>query len=236
MEVSGQLELFPAKGKHHLLKHEFQEGQRFGRLVTVDEVQLRKGKQWVRFWICQCDCGTVRAISVSNLVADKASSCSCLRDEKIARVNLQHGLSGTPEHGIWMGMIQRCENPNQEAYADYGGRGIKVCERWRDFANFYTDMGPRPSPEHSIDRYPDNDGDYRPGNVRWTTAFEQVHNRRPRRRLTHCGHGHEFTSENTHLTRNGHQSCRACGREHARNQRKKKRGESVHLPNRQRSE
>src|SRR5262245_33615736 len=85
---------------------------------------------------------------------------------------------------IWRGMIRRCENPNDSRYEDYGARGISVCARWRDsFEAFAEDMGPRPSPDHSIDRYPNNNGNYEPGNCRWATQKQQARNMRTNRRL-----------------------------------------------------
>ncbi|HEX7893188.1 MAG TPA: hypothetical protein VF447_03285 [Terriglobales bacterium] len=88
-------------------------------------------------------------------------------------------MTHTREYRAWAGMIQRCTNPKHARWADWGGRGITVCERWRSFENFYADMGNRPSPAHSLDRFPDNDGNYEPGNVRWATRSEQQLNKRP---------------------------------------------------------
>jgi hypothetical protein len=88
-----------------------------------------------------------------------------------------HGMSYTPEHVAWTAMWDRTTNPNNNSFPRYGGRGIRVCDEWRDFAVFYHDMGPKPTPDHSLDRYPDNDGNYEPGNVRWATDAEQTHNR-----------------------------------------------------------
>lgn len=93
-----------------------------------------------------------------------------------------HGKSKTPEFAAWMNMIDRCRNPRARAYPSYGGRGIRVCRRWRaSFEAFLADVGPRPSEKHSIDRHPDNDGDYEPSNVRWATDVEQSINRRSTR-------------------------------------------------------
>ncbi len=89
-----------------------------------------------------------------------------------------HGKSRTPEHWVWWEMVRRCTWSKHKAYPLYGGRGIKVCARWMNFENFLADMGPRPSSKHSIDRYPNNDGNYELGNCRWATMLEQSRNRR----------------------------------------------------------
>lgn len=99
---------------------------------------------------------------------------------------LKHNAS--PEYVAWHAMIKRCHNPNDRCFHNYGGRGIKVCERWKaSFLDFLADVGPRPSSRHSIDRFPDNDGDYEPGNVRWATGAQQACNKRTSRLITHEG-------------------------------------------------
>jgi hypothetical protein len=116
-------------------------------------------------------------------------SCGCLHLERakehIAARNQTHGLSHTPEYEIWCGIIKRCCNPKNRSWKNYGGRGIKVCARWREsFGSFLADMGPRPSTTHSIERK-DNDGDYEPENCVWATPAEQARNTRRTLTITH---------------------------------------------------
>jgi len=148
-------------------------GDRFDRLVAqADEVS---GQRRLSF---ACDCGKVKEFSISNVLAGKSRSCGCLRAAQLADRNYRHGWAGTSEHNIWSSMLARCANPNDKAFANYGGRGIYVCDRWKKFENFLLDMGPRPA-GFSIDRI-NNDGPYEPTNCRWATSLEQRHNQRPR--------------------------------------------------------
>ena len=125
------------------------------------------------------------------------------------------GMRGTPVYNSWHAMIQRCTNPRHRSWADYGGRGIVVCDRWRDFANFYADMGDRPAGT-TLDRYPDVNGNYEPANCRWAVKAEQARNKRPKMR---CRYGHKLTPENTRTRGNGTRRCLTCARDRQRERR-----------------
>jgi len=166
----------------------------FGRW-TVIRYAGKQGKH--PMWECRCQCGTKKIIHATNLTRHTSQSCGCLNSEITAqrnRDNAIHGQSGngsrgkfaTPEYEAWIAMLKRCDKPSTRGYQHYGGRGIKVCKRWRSFVNFFADMGPRPSPTHSIDRI-NNDGDYTPRNCRWSTNREQGRNRRTNVLLTMKG-------------------------------------------------
>jgi len=143
-------------------------GQRFGRLTAVKQGSAR-GRSGKRWW-CECDCGfSCVLVSGFDLHSGNTKSCGC--------TTRLHGLYRTPEYRCWINIRQRCGNHNEPCYSYYGGRGIRVCERWQSFDLFLADMGPRPSAAHSIERR-DVNSDYAPGNCYWATPKEQIHNRR----------------------------------------------------------
>lgn len=176
---------------------EVRAGDPYGRLSVVREVDpLPTGKIFQRAVECECQCGSVKVYRLCSLRSGNTQSCGCYakeqsveRGHRLAKAypgtgHLVHGGSGTPEYNAWRSMISRCADLSN---LRYGGRGIRVCERWLgSFPAFLEDMGRRPSPGHSIDRK-DNDGNYEPGNCRWATVDEQARNRSNTVRLTFRG-------------------------------------------------
>lgn len=162
-----------------------QVGQRFVRWVVISE---RAKSVRVPSVQCQCDCGVVRIVRIGRLLSGNSRSCGCLRNEEKTKHGRTTRAAGKPisEYEIWKAMWQRTTNQNHKDYADYGGRGIIVCEHWREFANFYADMGPRPSKAHTIERDKNEEG-YSPGNCRWATRSEQNKNKRNTRLITAAG-------------------------------------------------
>lgn len=128
-------------------------------------------------WNCRCECGTERVVAEAGLRNGSSQSCGCLTRERSSLKHTKHGSSSEPIYKVWTAMNQRCHNPKNKRYDQYGGRGIVVCDEWRrDFAAFLAHVGDRPTPSHSIGRI-DNDRPYEPGNVRWETGKQQMRNR-----------------------------------------------------------
>lgn len=155
-------------------------GTVFNRLTVIKDAPKKNGR---RRLICRCACGNTKEYDASNVTGGSSRSCGCLRNSLIASVgksNAKHGQStnATPEYRAWNSMIQRCHTPTHKQFYHYGGRGITVCDRWRnDFSAFFEDVGKRPDQTHSLDRIDNNRG-YEPGNVRWATPTQQNNNRR----------------------------------------------------------
>lgn len=160
-------------------------GERFGRLTVISTDVIRRPRA-INQWQVRCDCGQERWVQQYRLCHGITISCGCWAHEKIVATSTRHGMTNTPEYHVWRSMHNRCSNPRDRGYANYGGRGITVCQKWASFEQFYDDMGARPSSRHSIDRI-DNDGPYTPGNCRWATATEQQRNRRCNKLLSHEG-------------------------------------------------
>jgi hypothetical protein len=165
-------------------------GQVFGDLTVLTRYQDNT-EYGVIQWACVCSCGQITTVLGMNLKSGRTKSCGCKR--------VKHGLSHTPEYDTWTGMKQRCFNPETEGYSRYGGRGITVCERWKDSVeNFIQDMGPRPGPEYSIERK-EVDGDYEPNNCYWATMDIQQNNRRNNLVFTHDGQTRTLAQWSRHL-------------------------------------
>jgi hypothetical protein len=148
-------------------------GMKFGRWTVVG-IGEKLGKHYG--WNCECECGEKRLVAGPSLRKGVSTSCGCRRKEVSASKARTHGMAKSRLSVVWSGMKARCANPNHEMFHRYGGRGIKVCDRWQAFANFHADMAATYKSGLSIDRI-DNDGDYEPSNCRWATPTEQGINR-----------------------------------------------------------
>jgi hypothetical protein len=160
------------------LSREYTPGETINRLTFVRKTGSGR-------WLFTCACGAEHETAARSVFNGRVKSCGCLGRELTTERNIRHGgafrVARRPEYIVWVAMRKRCRNPQSPDYPRYGGRGINVCARWEDFGNFISDMGPRPSARHSIDRV-NNDGNYEPGNCRWTTPDVQAANRKPPRK------------------------------------------------------
>lgn len=159
------------------MKKLIKPGARFGRLVVIREVPVKK---WQTHHLCLCDCGNETTVLQNKLTSERTKSCGCLRHESYAKT---HGMTGTKEYNCYMRILARCNNPNPTDRLLYGGRGIS-CD-FADFREFYLHIGPAPSDgkRYSVDRI-DTNGNYAIGNVRWATDKQQANNKRNNRLLT----------------------------------------------------
>lgn len=158
-------------------------GRKFGRLTVVGIAGM-SGKNSA--WECVCDCGVIKNVCRCSLIQGCSKSCGCLSREMCAARSLTHGGKAERLYGIWKHIRERCNNKSCEAYGNYGGRGIEVCERWSDYANFRADMAASWEPGLTIDRR-DNNGPYSPDNCRWATMKIQNRNRRNNRIIEFMG-------------------------------------------------
>lgn len=170
-------------------------GMVFGKLKVLDKVPKTKKGQSLR-WRCLCECGGITTAMPSNLINNHTRHCGCIHKNSPKGVNKKHGhkSNGAPtsEYAIWSSMKARCLNPKNAAYKYYGGRGIKVCDRWViNFENFIQDMGRKPFKNYTLERI-DVNGNYEPVNCKWASYKEQGNNRRNNRRITYNGETKNF--------------------------------------------
>jgi hypothetical protein len=159
--------------------------KRFNRLTAIKYVGKDTHNHSV--WECLCDCGKTAFVPVGCLSTGKTKSCGCLKLERSSFLNRTHGKSRSPEYRNWCAMKERCNREAHKNYGDYGGRGIRVCDRWESsFENFLTDMGTRPTPRSTVERI-DSDKGYSPENCRWAEMDEQQRNKRNTVRIVFNG-------------------------------------------------
>lgn len=170
--------------------------QRFGRLTVIGQEKSQGGKS---AWKCLCDCGNITTVVSTNLTLGKIKSCGCIRREQITERNITHNLTKSKIYKVWKGIKQRCSNPKHPSYKNYGARGIRVCEEWKEnFDGFYQwsiangyieNKGNQKTNLLTIDRI-DNDKNYSPDNCRWVDRATQARNKRGNKIIVYKGEKH----------------------------------------------
>ncbi len=173
-------------------------GEKFNRFIVIDFSHVSGNRA---YWKCICDCGEKTTVSSTHLRSGHTKSCGCLKVDKMTK----HGKWGTRTYRTWQSMLSRCLRHKDMVYHRYGGRGIKVCKRWKKFENFYKDMGDRPKGK-TIDRI-NNNGNYTPKNCKWSTRIEQGNNRRNNHLITAEGKIHTI-AEWSRISKISHQTLR----------------------------
>lgn len=159
-------------------------GLTFNRFTVVAYAGMKGAN---RRWYCRCECGVVKICQSGDLRCGKVKSCGCWNTEVLQTRNTKHGMSRRPEYAVWSTIIDRCENPRNRFFPNYGGRGIAICQEWRhDFGRFFSDMGPRPPGDMTIERR-DTNGPYCKQNCYWADRTTQANNKRNNRMLTARG-------------------------------------------------
>lgn len=158
----------------------YNHGDKIGNCIYVKEEQPQvSGNAPRRRATFICHCGNEFIATLNNVKYKSITSCGCYKSKVIKELKTKHGKTGTPEYEAWEHLRSRCRNEKDAQFHNYGGRGVKVCDEWYDsFESFYRDMGAKPSKKHSIDRYPDMNGNYEPSNCRWATQKQQMNNYR----------------------------------------------------------
>lgn len=161
------------------LVSKIKEGDVFTFLTVIKYVG--KTKFYKRIWECNCRCGKTKTVIEDNLLRKTTKSCGCWSRQYLKTIRSKYDRTGKKLPGeliSWRHMISRCNDPKNNRFKSYGGRGIRVCDRWlNSFSNFLSDMGPKPSHKHSLDRFPDTNGNYDVSNCRWATSVQQAYNK-----------------------------------------------------------